>query len=57
MRDVSSLKPIGSTHCTQHNTEARFYIEVVPESAQRHLVVHYEKGGYQGAPGVCGWHS
>jgi len=49
MRDVSNLKPIGSAHCKQYNTQAKFYIEVAP-AGQRHLVVHYEKGGYHGVP-------
>jgi hypothetical protein len=50
MRDASSLKPIGSAHCPQYNTEAKFYIDAAHKSGHRHLVVHYEKGGYQGAP-------
>jgi hypothetical protein len=50
MRDVSSLKPIGSAHCAQYNTEAKFYISAADEPGQRHLVVHYAQGGYQGAP-------
>jgi hypothetical protein len=37
-------------HCPQYNTEAKFYIDAAHKSAHRHLVVHYEKGGYQGAP-------
>jgi hypothetical protein len=49
MRDVRNLKPIGSAHCTQYNTEAKFYIEA-HKSGHRQLVVHYEKGGgYNGA--------
>src|SRR6516165_420362 len=45
MRDASTLKPIGSAHCPQYNTEARFYIDAAHKSGHRHLVVHYEKGG------------
>ena len=48
MRDITTLKPIGSAHCTQYDTEAKFYIEIMP-AGERQLVVHYEKGGYQGA--------
>jgi hypothetical protein len=48
MRDVHNLKPIGSAPCTQYKTEAKFYI--AHESEKRHLVVHYEKGGFDGAP-------
>jgi hypothetical protein len=50
MRDVSTLKPIGSAHCPQYNTEAKFYIDAAHKSGKRHLVVHYEKGGHNGAP-------
>jgi hypothetical protein len=49
-RDASTLKPIGSAPCPQYNTEAKFYIDAAHKSGHRHLVVHYEKGGYQGAP-------
>ncbi len=49
MRDVRNMKPLGSARCPQYDTEARFYIDA-PEGGQRHLVVHYEKGGYRGAP-------
>jgi hypothetical protein len=48
MRDASTLRPLGSAHCTQYDTEARFYIDA--GERQRHLVVHYENGGYRGAP-------
>jgi hypothetical protein len=50
MREVSTLKPIGSAHCPQYNTGAKFYIDTAHKPGHRHLVVHYEKGGYQGAP-------
>ena len=50
MRDVSTLKPIGSAQCPQYNTEAKFYIDAAHKSGKRHLVVHYEKGGHNGAP-------
>jgi len=50
MRDVSTLKPIGSAHCPQYNTEAKFYIDAAHKPGKRHLVVHYEKGGHNGAP-------
>ena len=49
MRDASTLKPIGSAHCPQYNTEAKFYIDAAHKSGHRHLIVHYERGGYQGA--------
>src|SRR5437762_9272093 len=45
MRDVSTLNPIGSAHCPQYNTEAKFYIDAAHKLGKRHLVVHYEKGG------------
>jgi hypothetical protein len=50
LRDIGNLKPIGMTHCTEYATEARFYIDATDKSGQRHLVVHYAKGGYKGAP-------
>src|SRR5438874_7557675 len=50
MRDVSTLKPIGSAHCPQYNTEAKFYIDAAHKLGKRHLVVHYDKGGHNGAP-------
>ena len=37
MRVVSDLKPIGSAHCKQYNTEAKFYIEALPETGKRYL--------------------
>jgi hypothetical protein len=42
MRDT--LKPIGSAHCPQYNTEAKFYIDAAHKLGKRHLVVHYDKG-------------
>jgi hypothetical protein len=50
MRDIQYLKPIGTAHCAQYETEAKFYIDAAHDYGQRHLVVHYEKGGYKGAP-------
>ena len=50
MRDASTLKPIGSAHCPQYKTEAKFYIDAAHKPGHRHLVVHYEKGGHDGAP-------
>ena len=50
MRDASTLKPIGSAHCPQYNTEAKFYIDGAHKPGHRHLVVHYEKGGHDSAP-------
>lgn len=57
MRDVSTLKPIGSAHCPQYNTEAKFYIDAAHKLGKRHLVVHYDKGGSQRCSGVYRWHS
>jgi hypothetical protein len=50
MRNVSTLKPIDSAHCPQYNTEAKFYIDAAHKLGKRHLVVHYDKGGHNGAP-------
>ena len=43
MSDIQGMKSIGSAHCTQYKTEARFYIDTPPDG-QRKLVVHYEGG-------------
>src|SRR5258708_26252614 len=50
MPDVSSLKFIYSSFCTQYQSEAKFYIDEAHASGLRHLVVAYEKGGYAGHP-------
>jgi hypothetical protein len=50
MPDVSSLKFIYSSFCTQYQSEAKFYIDEAHASGLRHLVVVYEKGGYAGHP-------
>ena len=50
MPDVSTLKFIYSSFCTQYQSEAKFYIDEAHASGLRHLVVVYEKGGYAGHP-------
>ena len=50
MPDVSRLKFIYSSFCTQYQSEAKFYIDEAHASGLRHLVVAYEKGGYAGHP-------
>jgi hypothetical protein len=45
-----NLKPFGSNFCTQYQTEARFFLDAAHPSGQRHLVVHYEGGGYGDRP-------
>jgi hypothetical protein len=49
MRDVSKLRLLCSSFCTQYQSDAKFYIDEPPNSEIRHLVVVYEKGGYGGA--------
>jgi hypothetical protein len=44
MRDVSKLKFIGSSFCTQYQSQAQFYIDETHASGLRHLVVVYENG-------------
>jgi hypothetical protein len=44
MRDVSKLKFIGSSFCTQYRSDAKFYVDEAHASGLRHLVVVYEKG-------------
>jgi hypothetical protein len=48
MRDVSKLRLLCSSFCTQYQSDAKFYIDEAPDSEIRHLVVVYEKGGYGG---------
>jgi hypothetical protein len=50
MRDVSTLKFIGSTYCTHYRSKVEFYIEDAHASGFRHLVVIYDLGGYGGRP-------
>jgi hypothetical protein len=45
----SNLRLIASLYCKQYKTEAKFYIDDAHPSGRRHLVVHYETGGYAGA--------
>jgi hypothetical protein len=44
MRDVSKLKFIGSSFCSQYQSQAKFYIDEAHASGMRHLVVVYENG-------------
>ena|SRR5438093_1567325 len=44
MSDARKLKPIGSAHCTQYKTEAKFYIDEAHLSGERLLVVQYGEG-------------
>ena len=44
MPDVSRLKFICSSFCTQYHSEAKFYIDEAHASGMRHLVVVYENG-------------
>ena len=44
MRDVSKLKFIGKSFCSQYQSQAKFYIDEAHASGKRHLVVVYENG-------------
>lgn len=44
MRDVSKLKFIGSTFCSQYQSQVNFYIDEAHASGKRQLVVVYENG-------------
>jgi hypothetical protein len=44
MRDVSKLKFIGESFCSQYQSQAKFYIDEAHASGMRHLVVVYENG-------------
>ena len=49
MRNISELKFLCSSFCKQYQSEAKFYVDEALSSGARHLVVVYEKGGYEGA--------
>jgi hypothetical protein len=49
MRNISELRFICSSFCKQYQSEAKFYVDEAHSSGVRHLVVVYEKGGYDGA--------
>ena len=56
MRDVSKLKFIGSSFCTQYQSQAQFYIDETHASGLRHLVVVYENGDPDFLTGIpAGW--
>ena len=44
MRDVSKLEFIGSSFCSQYQSQAKFYIDETHASGLRHLVVVYDNG-------------
>jgi hypothetical protein len=44
MVDVSKLKFICSSFCSQYQSDAKFYIDEAHASGLRHLVVVYENG-------------
>jgi hypothetical protein len=49
MRDITELRFLCSSFCKQYQSEAKFYVDEAHSSGARHLVVVYEKGGYDGA--------
>ena len=52
MRDVSKLKFIGSSFCTQYQSQASFYIDEAHASGLRHLVVVYENSDSEFLAGI-----
>ena len=52
MRDVSKLKFIGSSFCSQYQSQAKFYIDEAHASGMRHLVVVYENGEHDFIAGI-----
>lgn len=52
MRDVSKLKFIGSSFCSQYQSQAKFYIDEAHASGKRHLVVVYENGEHDFIAGI-----
>jgi hypothetical protein len=56
MRDVSKLKFIGESFCSQYQSQAKFYIDEAHTSGLRHLVVVYENGDPDFLTGIpAGW--
>ena len=49
MRNISELRFLCSSFCKQYQSEAKFYVDEANPSGARHLVVVYERGGYDGA--------
>ena len=52
MRDVSKLKFIGSSFCSQYQSQAKFYIDEMHASGIRHLVVVYENDEHDFIAGI-----
>jgi hypothetical protein len=52
MRDVSKLKFIGSSFCSQYQSQAKFYIDEAHASGMRHLVVVYENDEHDFIAGI-----
>ena len=52
MRDVSKLKFIGSSFCSQYQSQAKFYIDEMHASGMRHLVVVYENDEHDFIAGI-----
>ena len=54
MRDVSKLKFIGSSFCTQYQSQAQFYIDETHASGLRHLVENGDPDLLTGIPAEGG---
>ena len=52
MRDVSKLKFIGSSFCSQYRSQAKFYIDEMHALGMRHLVVVYENDEHDFIAGI-----
>jgi hypothetical protein len=50
MTETRKLSLFCTMHCTQYDSEAKFFILDKHPSGLRHLIVQYAKGGYQGLP-------
>jgi hypothetical protein len=50
MPETRQPRHIASAYCTQYHTNAEFFIQDQHPSGLRHLVVHYEDGGYDARP-------
>lgn len=50
MAETRKLSLVDTRYCPQYKTEAKIFIQDKHQSGLRHLVVQYEKGGYEGRP-------
>ena len=50
MQATRELRLIATRYCPEYRTEAKLFVQHMPRSRLRRLVVHYAKGGLEGRP-------